>query len=334
MLYKRNCSAAQINEKVIYTQVSLCWENPSVNASVPILKDAAAVTWDILDSVKVVKSNKKAFHRLAYHAADLIVMIWRSYMRSKIPEDWLSPQLKNILQELLENLNSILEFVNEHISMNIIHRLISSADDKDNIQRYHKQLKLAIDKFEVQSHISTCRILTQILKKQERLSDQIQRRNDVNNIAWKHNAAEAYSTGDKRHGQTKPKRQVYSVDVERKEGTAETVSLKVPTALPQVKRRARPKKAKIIQEVEGTTRDSNHQTEALLVDSSDRENQSDEEESEAIPTINTPRTKATCSSFSFTNSGGGKMINQGIGNITNTNISNISNDRSDYYHYH
>lgn len=176
--------------------------------------------------------------------------------------------------------------------------------------------------------------MTQILKKQEGLSDQIQRRNDVKNIASKRNAAEAYSTGDKRHGQTKPKRQPYSVDIER-EGTTATVSLEVSATLP-VKRTTRPKKAKIIQEVKGTTRDSHRRNEAHIVDSSDHENQSDEEENEeneAIPTIKTSRTKATCSSFSFTNSGGGITINRGIGNIINTNISNASNDRSDNYYY-
>lgn len=186
----------------------------------------------------------------------------------------------------------------------------------------------------VQSHISACRILTQILKKQERLSDQIQRRNNVKNTAWERNASEAYSTGDKRHGQTKPKRQAHSADVERK-GTAVTVSqVEIPATLP-VKRTTRPKKAKIIQQaVEEITQDSDYQTEVHLVDSSDGENQSDEEEDNgAIPRINTWGTKATCSSFSFTNSGGGVTINRGIGNIINTNISNASNDRSDNYHY-
>jgi len=98
--------------------------------------------------------------------------------------------------------------------MNIILRLVCSANDMDNIKRYHKQLKLAIDKFEIQSHINACRILTQILKKQERLSDHIQRRNDAKSIASKRNAAEAYSTEDKRHDQIKPKRRTYSINVE------------------------------------------------------------------------------------------------------------------------
>jgi len=214
MVHERKCNAIEINAALVYTQVTLCWQDPSVSASVPILREAAGVTWDILNSVKIAKANKNALHQLAYRAADLIVVIWRSYNKTKVPKHWLSPQLQYILQELLENLNSILEFVNEKVSMNAILRSMCTAKDMNTIQRYHGQLKQAIAKFEVQSHINTCRLLAEILKKQEHLSDQIQRRNDARDIVSRSNVHDH---------QTKPKRQTYSIDVEGT-GTTATVS--------------------------------------------------------------------------------------------------------------
>ncbi len=71
MVHERNCNTIEINAALVYTQVTLCWQDPSVSgtahivrsrinltdwilASVPILREAAGVTWDILNSVKVI----------------------------------------------------------------------------------------------------------------------------------------------------------------------------------------------------------------------------------------------------------------------------------------
>jgi hypothetical protein len=151
-------------------------------------------------------------------------------------------------------------------------------------------------------------------------------------------------------------------------GTTATASLEVATAL-SMERMARSERLKMTKDAEETTRQSAyHRTESPDVgfeDFSEDENQSDEQQDsiEVFPAMNTSRTnlkarhfspKPTPSlstthtqpcpapenhgtssypSFSFTNSGGGVMVNQTIGNITHSNISNVGNNQSENYYY-
>ena len=200
--------------------------------------------------------------------------------------------------------------------MNAVLRLVSSTNDMDIIQRYHGQLKSAIEKFEVhfiylsalntladqfyqiQSHINACRLLNQILEKQDRLSDQIQRKGDIKNIVLKSNAVEAYSQGDKRDDhQTKPIQHAYLVDVERK-GTTATVSLEVETVECMTRSTETKKTTEIT--VEKTTPKSAQRTgdpDTQVDNFSGSGNQSDEDD-ELLSIINPPSRSSSKSNLS------------------------------------
>ena len=195
--------------------------------------------------------------------------------------------------------------------------------------------------------------MAQILKKQERLSNHIRRRNNSKSVVPKTNAAN--EPNDNYHEYQK--RRIYSNDVER-ESTIVTAS--------PVEWIVRSEQPKITEEpAEEINRESDRQTEDLDAQFdgfSKGKNQSDAQ----VSTTNTTKTKTRRSSsgpirrsftsrnrpratrenhsiravspgpysaFSFTNSGEGVMVNQRIGNVALTNISNVGNEQSEYYHY-
>jgi len=169
---------------VIYRQISLCCEDVSVT-KIPILKQNANVALVILKTVKAIKFNKDEFQQLANHAGDLIVGIWRSYKNAKVPEKWLSPPLRDILRGLLGNLYSMCEFLEEQVSTNVFFRMMGNAIDMQQINRYHQRLTITLDKFEIQSNISTNLLLVQLLEKQKEMSNQIYQGTGIKNTVAK-----------------------------------------------------------------------------------------------------------------------------------------------------
>lgn len=51
---------------------------------------------------KSVKENKEAYERLGDDSAGLIVVIWRSYKKAEVPEEWLSEEMREILEDLTQ----------------------------------------------------------------------------------------------------------------------------------------------------------------------------------------------------------------------------------------
>ncbi|KAF8167127.1 hypothetical protein B0H34DRAFT_680351 [Crassisporium funariophilum] len=147
-------------------------------APVPYLKQAAATTLFILNTIQAVKDNKDGFQRLADDAAGLIVAVWRSFSKAKDPEKWLSPVLREILGELVETLDAISDFVRHQLHRNRAIRVIFSKADVAKTQEYRERLQQAMTKFELQSHITINEVLLQVLQAQDRLSEQIQHRNN------------------------------------------------------------------------------------------------------------------------------------------------------------
>ena len=107
----------------------------------------------------------------------------------------------------------MLAFVEEQVSTNIFIRAICNASYMRRINRYRQQLKIAFDKFnvrlrplahinlhpminsQIQSGITTNRLLLQVLQEQDQLSDKIQHGNGIKKVAAKRVA----------HGKPRPK---------------------------------------------------------------------------------------------------------------------------------
>ncbi|KAF8805488.1 hypothetical protein BYT27DRAFT_7192510 [Phlegmacium glaucopus] len=178
MLSKPEANAIKIKEREIYKQISRCSKDASVSKDVPILKENAGVILAMLDAVKTIKCNRDAFKELAHHAGDLIVAIRESYKNAKFPQKWLSPPVQHILQGLLENLTSMLVYVKEQASANIFLRIIHRKTiDMRVINRYHERLTIIVDKFSIQTHITSDTMLVRMLEEQKQWSNQIQHRN-------------------------------------------------------------------------------------------------------------------------------------------------------------
>jgi len=323
------------NRRVIHKQIFLCSEDASIT-KVPILKETADVTLAILKAVKKIKWNRDAFHELAHYAADLILAIWQSYKKSKIPEQWLSGPLQDILRGLLQNLNSMLVFVEEQASTNLFIRMMYGSIDTQQIDRYHQRLTIIFDKFEIQSQITTNHLLVQLLEKQKEVYNQMQHINDVKNI-------DAKRVTDKHSKVTATK------------GTSSRTSICVSSTLRSAgsnKARKKPvkkatRKEKIISQVE-------HWPLGI-------EGESDWEEDEVLRSMNPVRKTggstvhnvmlpptsifdwpwSIAQSHATGNSalpfcpGNNILFNQGIGDIDYSNLLNISNQRSvHYYHYY
>ena len=188
-----------------------------------------------------------------------------------------------------------------------------------------------------------------LLKKQERLSNHIRRRNNSGDVP-KINAANKSNDDYHEH----PKRRIYSIDTERASAIA-TMPLDVEWM-------ARSEQPKIPEE---PAEEINWESDDLTEDADAQgKNQSD---AQVSTTNTTTKTKTRRSSsrpirmsftsrnqpratrgnhsipelspvphltFSFTHLGEGLMVNQNMGNVALTNISNAGNEGSEYYHYH
>jgi len=50
----------------------------------------------------MVKENKEAYERLGYDSSGLIITIWRSFKWAEDPEEWLSAEMRDILEDLVQ----------------------------------------------------------------------------------------------------------------------------------------------------------------------------------------------------------------------------------------
>jgi len=141
------------------------------------LKKAACVALMILRTIQAVKENREAYERLGHDSSGLIVAIWRSYKSAEVPGEWLSAEMREILEDLTHTLESICSFVTEQLSRNKMIRVVFSRADGIKINEYREHLNYAMQKFELQSHININDVLLQIVRKNDQLSEQIQHRN-------------------------------------------------------------------------------------------------------------------------------------------------------------
>ncbi|KAF8816232.1 hypothetical protein BYT27DRAFT_7238066 [Phlegmacium glaucopus] len=146
------------------------------------LKRAASVALFILKTIQAVRENKEAYERLGDDSVGLIAAIWRSYKKAELPNEWLSAEMREILEDLTHTLESIATFVGEQLSRNRAIRVIFSRADTIKINEYREHLNYAMQKFELQSHMNINDILMQLVRKNDQLSEQIQHRNEEEEV--------------------------------------------------------------------------------------------------------------------------------------------------------
>ncbi|KAF8958247.1 hypothetical protein BDZ97DRAFT_1842506 [Flammula alnicola] len=142
----------------------------------PFLAQAAGATLRILVMVQAVKANKVRFQRLADDTAAFIAVIWRSYRSSSDEECWPRPEMKDALEDLEQTVMAIHEFVQAQASRSKVIRILFSVSDVGKIEEYRERLGTCISKFEVSSHLVINDVLSQILKKQDQIAEQLRPR--------------------------------------------------------------------------------------------------------------------------------------------------------------
>jgi hypothetical protein len=88
-LKKAACTALEIL-RIIGTR-----ENKSTYYSTCGSKDWSYLLW-------IVKENKEAYERLGDYSSGLIAVIWRSFKKAEVPEEWLSAEMRDILEDLTQ----------------------------------------------------------------------------------------------------------------------------------------------------------------------------------------------------------------------------------------
>ncbi|KAF8147691.1 hypothetical protein B0H34DRAFT_279613 [Crassisporium funariophilum] len=156
---------------------------------VPDLKSAAGTTLFILTTIQSVKENKEGFQRLAEDVAALFLVIWGSHQKCKDPQNWLTPELREILLELQITLDSIETFVRGQLERGKRIRFIYSKADSGKIQEYRERLGSAMNKFELQSHIIINEALIHLQSEQERLLDHLEHQNNKGESGKGHDLA-------------------------------------------------------------------------------------------------------------------------------------------------
>jgi len=136
-------------------------------APFPELKGAASVALKILENTQAVKENKDAYVQLGEDSGGLIVAIWCSFKKTEYPREWLSTEMREILEDLTHTLKNICSFVEDHISKNKAMRIMHGRARK--INDYLEHLNYAMQKFELQSQMNINDVLLQIVRKNDQL---------------------------------------------------------------------------------------------------------------------------------------------------------------------
>jgi hypothetical protein len=122
----------------------------------------------------MVKDNKEAYERLGYDSSGLVIAIWRSCKEAVDQEEWLSAEMRTILEDLLKydqpswspkfytdnhdrhrTLENICSFVDEQLSKRKVFRVIFSRADGVKIKKYREHLNYAMQKFEVRPSVKS-----------------------------------------------------------------------------------------------------------------------------------------------------------------------------------
>ncbi|KAF4591305.1 hypothetical protein EYR40_009908 [Pleurotus pulmonarius] len=125
-------------------------------APVPYLQEAAGLAVALFGMVQTTTDNKSAFKALANDACGLVYAatnVWKDREADndgkEIPQD-----LKDHLKGLLDTMNEVTIFAQGRASRGVVARFLSHKADAGQIQDFRAQLKDALDRFGMQSHIT------------------------------------------------------------------------------------------------------------------------------------------------------------------------------------
>ncbi|KAF9495932.1 hypothetical protein BDN71DRAFT_1506276 [Pleurotus eryngii] len=137
-------------------------------APVPYLREAAGLAVALFDMVQGTLENKSAFKGLASDACELVytaTSVWKDREEDNdgkpLPQD-----LIDHLKELLKTMTDVMQFAKARASRGPFARFISHKADAGRIQGFRAQIKDAMDRFGMQSHITVRDAVSRIQEQQ------------------------------------------------------------------------------------------------------------------------------------------------------------------------
>ncbi|KAF8806020.1 hypothetical protein BYT27DRAFT_7294516 [Phlegmacium glaucopus] len=134
-------------------------------APVPELQRAALAALFVMQTIQEVNINKEAYERLGDDSVSLIAAIWCWYKKAKVPNEWPSEAMQEILEDLKQYNSTIMKFElirkNDQLSDQILHRNeeedikcsqeITTCEymDQEEAERIHREKLKTVKEFSV-----------------------------------------------------------------------------------------------------------------------------------------------------------------------------------------
>ncbi|KAJ3714816.1 hypothetical protein C8R42DRAFT_646262 [Lentinula raphanica] len=149
-----------LSEQVLTTLTTAAQFTP-----VPYLSSLSAVALSIFRAVQGAKDNQEGLGELAKTACELASSVLNTYNelhpsdsgfttsqdQSSFSSD---PALNSHVKQLVETFTNVNDWITEKKSRKIVSKLVSYKSDLREIQKFQKQLRTAMDKFQLQSSIT------------------------------------------------------------------------------------------------------------------------------------------------------------------------------------
>ncbi|KAJ3755588.1 hypothetical protein EV360DRAFT_72743 [Lentinula raphanica] len=186
----KDAAAAHQPSRTCRTFSSACWDiseqvlrtvvGAAQYAPTPYLGSLSVVALSIFDAVQGAKENQSVLRQLVQTICELVCTVSDTYKElhstnsdSGPPQELssfsLDPTLNNQIQELIETLERINEWIKGVRSRAPIRRFISSRSDLLVIQDFRDQLNKAKDKFQLQSLITLRNSVANIASQQHQM---------------------------------------------------------------------------------------------------------------------------------------------------------------------
>ncbi|KAF7315523.1 hypothetical protein MIND_00067600 [Mycena indigotica] len=133
-------------------------------APLPYLQEAAQLAVNIIQILQNADNNLEEFMILANDACELVVAILAAVEVFQRDGLALSPQLAGNIADLNVTLSNIYKLAKKNIRKSKLYQIFRHRTQLQKIERYRAQLRVALDKFGLQSQISIHENVVQILK--------------------------------------------------------------------------------------------------------------------------------------------------------------------------
>ncbi|KAJ7654641.1 hypothetical protein DFH06DRAFT_1329903 [Mycena polygramma] len=132
-------------------------------APVPYTAPVISLAESILTMVQRVRGNKVGFQQLGKDIQRLVRVMQKSRLHSS--------EMKKDLRQLFSLLTEIKNFVEEHSSHNLFHRIVNNGTDASALQDYRDQIERAQSLFMFKTQINIHENTVRILEFQEKRPD-------------------------------------------------------------------------------------------------------------------------------------------------------------------